>query len=406
MGTRTKKLQIDLKPAAAAGQVSPPAHSEERIQSEIGALSRALAGLLDALPADIQGPTDLARFLRLDTPLASRLLRLARASNVVEAVELMPTINQLRSAVVRAGESVSGPALAEANNALDRFQALVDELGGDQGWFESLASMHLSGGVRRVDLAHRRAAFKANSHLWGRTVDCLSAVAVCYLADDGDSLDSVYNFGYIKARVLHPNRSFVSTTYTPLANNPEAMKRIREPELLRDFSDLQEASVIRRYEEGRTHTEIRMQGERPTSPQTAVIRNFLPRFTALSHQECYYRMQITWPAARVHVDLAIEAGLSDPSSIILDAHANPKNPPAMSGDPGDQVPLHESAQVFRNVDAVPPVPGVPRVPQLFDTSLEWAGLRGRRFDVYRCNIEYPMMHSIIRLLVRFKPLRG
>ena len=404
MNTRREKSEVDPQRSAAGDHGRAPAHSEVRIREEVGALSRALAGLLDTLPGEIQGPTDLGRYLGLDTPLASRLLRLARASTVVEAVELMPTINQLRSAVVRAGESVPGPAAVDANAAIDRFQALVDELGGDQSWFESLASMHLAGGVRRVDLAHRRAAFKANSHLWGRTVESFSTVAILYLAEDGDSLDAVYNFAYIKARVLHPGRSFESTTHTPLANNPESMKRLRAPVLLPEFSDIQEADVSKSFDaEGRAHTHVRLRGERPTTPQTIVTRQILPRFAALSEPDsCFYRLTLTWPAERLHFDLAVESGLSDPSTVVLEARANPKETRKWSDDPADRVPLHESPQVFLNVNAVPAVPGVQRVPQIFETSLEWAGLRGKRFDVYRCNLEYPMMHSQVGIWVRLR----
>lgn len=401
MSERQQKPRAGEADVAAAGPALPHAFLEDRIRGEFATLGRALSALLESLPMDTRRPSDLARFLGLDNPLASRLIRLARASSVVEAVELMPTLNQLRSAVARAGESVPGPAALEAGAALDRFQALVDELGGDQSWFESLASMHLSGGVRRVDMAHRRAAFKANSHLWGRTAECLSAMAILYLADDGDSLDAVYNFGYIKARVLHPNRSFVSTTHTVMANNPESMKRLNSPSLLREWSDIQEASISKTFDsEGRAHTEVRLHGQQSTTPQSIVTRQILPRFAALCEPDsCFYSMTATWPMARMHFDVAVESGLSDPSSLRLEAHANAKEPGKWNDDPSERVPMHELPQVFRNVDAVPPVTGVPRIPQLFESSLEWGGLKGKRFDVYRCNIEYPMMHAMVRMRV-------
>src|SRR5690349_21978367 len=115
-------------------------------------LCASLSRLLDHLPAPVERAAELERALQIDSPLAWRVFRIARAVDPAEAVEHLPTVNQLRRAVGQAEGHVPKAVYDGAMSAIERLGGIVSSLGGDQRGFESLVSALSPGGVRRVEL--------------------------------------------------------------------------------------------------------------------------------------------------------------------------------------------------------------------------------------------------------------
>ncbi len=176
---------------------APSAKTLKQIRDDVAWLSATLAKLFAQLPGPTARSTDLAHTLGVDKPLGSRLFRIARSADPAEAVGLLPTVNQLLRAVRTAGAKAPGAAADEALAAAERLAAAVEELGGDQRRFESVVSATSPKGVRRVELAQRRGAFRANTHLWGGSVDCTAGVLALLPGSDPGMVDGVYVFGNV-----------------------------------------------------------------------------------------------------------------------------------------------------------------------------------------------------------------
>jgi hypothetical protein len=402
------KLDADMTGGSAGRDA---ALVESRIRAEVAELSASLSALFSALPTPVRRAPDLVRALGVDNPLACRLLRVARAADPAEAVEYLPTVNQVRHAVNQAAELAPGPAADGARTAVERFAGLVDELGCNQRGFESLVSALSPRGVRRVDHQHRRAAFRANAHMWGLSAECVAVVNVLVPGAEPGWFDFHAVQGFVGARIMRPDARVAvkGRLRAPSGENAAADgTAIPGAVLMEAFSTLRDAAL--HEEEGRAGfraTRIEFKGVRPTHAETLFIRRTVARFAPTGTEEyAATNSLVTWPAAMIHKELIVPAGTTDPATAVLEAYANRDDPKgAYELDPRDRVPLHEEVQVIRNVTAPPPAPELPRLPELFAAVTGAHAGAGVRFDVYRVRIAFPMLHSLVSLRVKHVPVQ-
>ncbi len=394
-------------PAASHGSGS----LGSRIRGEVLEFSSALRSLFEQTSGGATRPSDLARALNIDVPLASRLFRVAHALDASEAMDYLPTLNQARRVIEAAMGLAPGAAADRALAALRRFEGLAGELGEDQRDFESIVSMHLPSGVRRVELAQRRAAYRANTHLWGMTTDCFFNMCVFVPSSEPGVFDAALTVGYLGARLLRPGGDFrvrVSSENIPSRVEGTGSEGPGGPPgqamLLREFSTVTDAMLTRVEQPGSGGlSEVVLGGSLPTDAQTVVTRHFLRAAARTSEADsCCIEYLASSPTARLHMDIAVPVGATIPSSVRALAHAN-RHDPRLGYDriPRDRVPLYETPQAFTNEVRMPPAMGVPRLTEMFDSCIAWLGLEGRRFDIYRCDVDCPMLHSVTCLRVGF-----
>lgn len=134
----------------------------------LGLLQAALAELIASVPQHIDKAADLERALGVRKTLAWQVYRMANAQNpLIEGAKLPGQFAMQRffSAAAKAG--VPDANVHAASNAFAEFRQLIRIHAGDRRTFESLVSGVTSSGVEKVELAARKAAFEANSHILG-----------------------------------------------------------------------------------------------------------------------------------------------------------------------------------------------------------------------------------------------
>lgn len=370
------------------------------IRTEVMRLCTALASLFVTLPGAPRRSSEIARVLDIDMPVASRLARMAQASEALEAIEAMPTINQVRRVVARAKALAPGRAAEHADAVIARFEELMRDLGTDQREFESVASMHMGGGVRRVELAQRRAAFRANAHLWGLSVECLSMLFIALPSTQPGVVDAVLVYGYLGARMRRPGVRFQLGVRVHHHESPPPDPNLPEAQLIEQYSTVPGASV-RRVDPDNNFSvcEVCLDSAHPADSHTVFTRQYLPACKRTDDpRSCYTATHVTWPAGNLQLTLAVPVGLSDPDRVSLQAHANRKNPvEAFARHDADGFPLQEVPTVYRDTDVLPPTSLVPHLPDMFASAVQWAGRAGTRFDIYRCDVPFPMLHALLTL---------
>src|SRR5262245_54157825 len=271
-----------------AGQTTTRAVGKEPVEEQLRVVMTGLCGarsrLLDHLPAPVERAAELERALSIDSPLAWRVFRIARAVDPAEAVEHLPTVNQLRRAVAQAEGQVPKGVLDTATGAVERLGGIVSSLGGDQRGFESLVSALSPGGVRRVELTHRRSAFRANVHLWGMHVRCLSLLVVIHPNKETGAHDGYFVHGYHDARPTRPGvpmilrsrlkANFVAPRGTPV---PSAASGDAAPpphvshdtDFLEAFSTLARPALsVTARDDGFVETHVSFKGVSPADAET------------------------------------------------------------------------------------------------------------------------------------------
>jgi hypothetical protein len=160
-----------------------PDHSQAALEARIRAISRSLRETFGAVTRAIGGssarPSRLTRELSIDKSLASRLSRALRAESDYELLSLIPSPTGLRivvGAAVRAG--VERQRCHAAEEALEEFQGLLDDVPGGRAALEALFSGTVVEARDRHERVAKQAVFRGMSHLLGFHCDVLTSAAV------------------------------------------------------------------------------------------------------------------------------------------------------------------------------------------------------------------------------------
>ena len=385
---------------------------EEQIRRVMSGLCSSLSKLLDQLPTAIEKAADLERALRIDSPLAWRVFRIARAVDPAEAVEHLPTVNQLRRAVSQASGLVAPPIFDAATAAVEKLGGIVSSLGGDQRGFESLVSALSPGGVRRVELQHRRSAFRANVHLWGMHVRCLSLLVIIHPNPQTGEIDGYFVHGYHDARPTRPGvpmilRSRLKADYIPaVPQATEAGKSIpqvsHDTDFLEAFSTLPRPSLaVSARPDGFVETHVSFRGVSPADAETIMLGRYVQRAFDITEDVCDLKMFVSWPCEMLHADVLMPTGLTDTAAAALELYTARDDPrQAFQLRREDRAAFHEQVRVFPAIDRPAPSASFPRLREIFEDSVERHGWGGQTYDAYRAQVPYPMMHGLVRLVIR------
>jgi hypothetical protein len=377
-------------------------------------LCGALSKVLDQLSTPIERAADLERALQIDSPLAWRVFRIARALDPAEAVEHLPTVNQLRRAITQASGQVPTAVFEEAVRAANEFGTMVNSLGGDQRGFESLVSALSPGGVRRVELQHRRSAFRANVHLWGMHVRCLSLLVIIHPNEKTGEIDGYFVHGYHEARPTRPGVPMILRSRlkadsphpgaAPAGTPQPAVSH--DTDFLETFSTLPRPSLtVAQREDGFVETHISFRGVSPADAETIIVGRYVTRAFDISEETCDLKMFVSWPCEMLHADVLIPSGLTDPSAAAIELYTCRDDPrQAFSLRRDDRAAFHEQPKVFAGVGRPPPSANYPRLREVFEDAVEKHGWGGGSYDSYRVQVPFPMMHGLVRLVLR--PARG
>jgi hypothetical protein len=393
---------------------NPSQQSTEPIQEQIrcvmSGLCTALSKLLDQFPMAIEKAADLERALRIDSPLAWRVFRIARAVDPAEAVEHLPTVNQLRRAVAQSSGIAPPGAFEAATAAVERLGDIMTSLGGDQRGFESLVSALSPGGVRRVELQHRRSAFRANVHLWGMHVRCLSLMVIIHPNPKTGEIDGYFVHGYHDVRPTRPgvpmilrSRLKAETQRPDPAGAPQPAVS-HETDFLESFSTLpRPALAVSAVKDGFVETRIGFRGISPADAETIMLGRYVQRAFDISEEVCDLKMIVTWPCEMLHADVFMPTGLTDPSAPAVELYTCRDDPrQAFELRREDRAAFHEQVKTFTGVERPPPSAAYPHMREIFDDAMArhgWGG-QGAKYDLYRVQVPYPMMHGLVRLVIR------
>lgn len=379
-------------------------------------LCRGLNRVFESLPTTISRPADVKRALRVDDPLASRLWRIASVAHPIDAVEFLPTINQLRRAVKaaqRAGAG-EGPSLRamEAVEALDVFMRTHT---GDLGQFEALTSRGAADAGEALRLRHRRAAFKTNSQVW--EMHARTAV-VCSIFHEGATAHSEHAEvikGYAGLQVLRPNRRLEVQTsvwyYTPDPQGHEPSEHAHHPLPPALMEDFVEGPLPRMVSTPGRHggldTHISLPALDRSAAATFYTEQVVPDTNTLAEPDPAWKLQalVRLPSELLHLDLWIPSGWSDPATFserTFGCLCAPER--ARECREADHIEVHSDVQTFLNVrgDEPPAAPEVARWSEAIASATARLGLSERRFDVYRCRVKFPVLHSVVGLMVKAK----
>lgn len=407
-------------PEPAAALARPPSQLESHILGVADDLVAAVRVVVAEGTERGAGPVAIARSLRIDKVLASRVLKALRMHDPMSAAYAMPGPDPLRRfvrAAARCGASPVGVSRAEAT--IDAFERLIRDQIGDRSLLDAVLTASIPDARREFELRRKQAAFKAISQLKGLQARAILATVFLAPSDDDEHMDVVWVNGVAGLHRVRPGAVVKLTTRrmapTGASRSPSTLDghEITEPGhlCLTEFCSKPMPTIdVRQSNEVMTYT----LGGEAFGAQAAVDlvfvevnRRELKRRVPLGTKRLSYVFaEITPPAEVVQFDVVVHESLfagQDPTLRIYDASfdgvANP-NDPSRDVDRYDLLEASESIERLGAGLRLARSNDVPRYLDLTGTVFDRMGWRAPEFRGYRCRIVYPVYGSQVLMAFR------
>jgi hypothetical protein len=404
-------LMSVVKPVQVASQAEPLAlESFEAAAADVlDGLQRACAELLDKVPGSVHRAVDLERGLGLDKKLAWQLFKIARAAQPIAEASHVPVRSSSRRLLDAARrKKVSAKTIQRLERSLERFEEFVAEHGGDREGFLALTSGMGLESNELAELKVRKALFRANTHVWG--VQCATMVRTTILHhrpgpdEIEDSVQIIGNIGMQRLRHdarfdIHRFKSHTSPHKDDPPYTPE--RKIHELGILEEFSTKPlPQSIVHREPTGEVETELLF----PVSGRAGAVTLHTSQLTTAAfagHQPDHgFNTLMRLPTEMFICQALIPRGLTDPATARVAVYGRRVAVERVFElRPADLLPQREIVAHLGVRESLPPIPEAPQHEDAVRHVLGKLGWLGTKFDVYRCIVRYPVLHTMIHVNV-------
>ncbi len=348
----------------------------------------------------------MQRQLGVGNTICWQVSRIVHADSLVSAARHAPlpqATGQFLEAAERVG--VSRQILTDVRAAAEEFRGFMKEHADDQASFDTLiAGVSGDDGQDTIQVRHRRAAYRAESHIWGFQRDVGAMVAFVRKSDRADTFDVAALLCQVGYRRLRTEASATVASFGDVATwgstmrplDADAMRTYGSPLVPQLCSDplpvlesvpLRTGALVYRLADaslGRNGSKDLTFGLFCTDPPEAVDGR--PSFS-LSHS-------LFCPTGRVILSLFVDRESC--------GHRLPTAVTRLNGfgddDPrGQPLPLHERVLPLGPADRAPACDGFPRYQQALRYVSDVTGWPLDRFDTFQLTVDFPVFASQISL---------
>lgn len=421
-------------PSTSANQIKrraaaiPPIFTAETLSNDVkevlADLCKSLSGLIEALPSQPARPTDVAKVLGINGPLAWQVFRVATASDPFESVQYLPTSRQLLRVVDAAEQAgATEDALELARVVCERYHTIATSQAKDHAEFESLLGSLASGAAEQIDVKHRRALFRGNSHVYGIQARTVYAAMILHARKEPEfPTASTLLLGRVGVHAMRPN--------VPLTINAVAIASDKSAKAeAADLPPIAPDSALKSFPIGPTRLieglasqhRLKLEQEairggksrsrvvfpgigRGASVSFMLVQDFLSRVRIGSESTAVF-LRLTLPCEKLVLDLLIPEGHMESPRASVKVYANRD---WMEGEEDylhehNILPIRSTLVHTPGVQDVPSTPDVPGLSPIVRQVMREKDWHGTKYDFYRCTIDYPIMHA--RAYLRVEPTR-
>lgn len=385
---------------------------EHEVRDVLHRLRLSLSNVLMAVGHGLmhQRATELQQTLNIRSTLAWRIHRFVRADDPVQEAVTLPgrtAMGRFFEAARRYG--VEEQRIRDAEEAMEAFEAMLKQYAETRTAFDSMITDIAGEAGSAVDLSYRKAAYSANSHIWGVQVGTRFSSMLCYRGSDR-FIDMVNIHGAINLRQIRASQPFVLVrTHTERTPGSRLGQPIDEESheqygvsILPEFCSTPTPQI-------ETHTDSNGELVAELIPSAMGKRGAVSAVVATLHKQFAYRYKL--PKAPTlttfgRIDAPYEVCLAD---ILIEEGAYGSLPEDfetwiigrhLTGIDNlrdlDRQTLWSQAVAYlgRGTSRLA-TPYVQRYPDLIEYVAQRVGIDAQRLHVYRCCIEYPVMPSTV-----------
>lgn len=384
-----------------------------------------LATVVEHLRPPITRATQLRRLLKLGQKVSWGLFTAATTRDPRTLPSLLPKRRGMETFLSAAAErGVPQDVIQRARSAFDRFEDSVTRHAGSRDVYETMAAeldadrLGTHGQeAASADLRHKRAAFRANSLLWGRQARLATVVRICHPSETPGLLDLVSIRGLEGLRrtrrtsrlhltVHHwhvtmpgdPDKPGSREPLDPRESGPEDMWLIRDfcSQPLPQFRLCESNDGYRKYE--LLSDAVGAAGEVTCYiGEARRAESVLPG--SAPGAESAISIAVGTPSEICNVDMLMHKDICGTAPPEVAVYAWP-----LDGSPeyrdSDLMPQKESAEYLGTGIETARNPTMPRHADLLKYATDRMGWNPDDFRVFRCRVRYPILYSRIRMTFR------
>jgi len=382
-------------------------------------MQNAFAGLIASIPYNHDGvrkAADLHKALQLDRKLAWQFYKIATADNPLSVGSSVPKkVSLARLFKAATDRNVPEHVVDRAAAAFDQFEKFVAGHAGDREVFGSMISSLESTSADQLDLAHKKASFKAASHFLGVQAKTMLQCWMMLPGEQPNTHDVASVRGMFGLKRLRADVPWVISRLRTDHTDGQVMNSLKhEPldpgglgphgiTLLKDFCS-QPLPEFRTRKSPFGTIEVELVGEKVgraslvTCLTGEVTRCGLPTHRIEDHTVHSTCAQVRTPCEVLIHDFIVFEDLFGPIKPRLAVGSDHRDTHShLHLRPNDVLPVRESLRYLgRGPDCLHSA-DVPRYAEMFRTVTARLGWDADRFDVYRCRIEYPLMPSSVMI---------
>ncbi len=394
-----------MSPRPSVHEIASHPDFQSGLRDVLGGLRLATASLIEAAPKKVSRPTDLQRLLNVRASLAWQVHRLASSEDTLAAVVHVPYTESMTK-VLAAARAAKFPVrkIERVAQAFEVFEKFVAQHAESRPAFEAMVAGLDESSIAQVDLKTRRAAFRANAHLWGFQATTVYLCGIYGVVPVGDGPVQSYSIrGSFNLRCLRQVRPVpvCRSTVLSVADHTvgQANIGVEAPRVLRDFSS-QDLPAIEATQAGpNAHNYMALPGIGLTSGLDVVMATrVVDRIS--SGEPLGISSLLHTPCEELVADLVLPAGACDPTRLHANVCGCVENVrEAQTGRPEYRLPgTLDLKHLGQDVEALYDA-SLPRSPELVRAVLREGGWSRDRFELFRLRLRYPILHTCIELEV-------
>jgi hypothetical protein len=366
-------------------------------------LRDAVRRVLAAAPSDSARPKDLGKAFDLDYALAWQIHALAHQSDPLTSARVIPKSGAMERFVLAAAKRTTEELAAGVRDAYEAFEQLVSDLAEDRDTFDAMLTLQHpqdGAGLRRI----RRAAHRANAAAWGVTCRCKTHMTAFRIRPTGE-FDAMTILGYVGLQRLHAG-AMISTLASSRAWGKKGPADGTSANHVCELIEEACSRPLLRIEGGPGLDDVPgeylvMDGLGKRSVSTVYWRNLhlaIPDTTAEPPHNVSSTCRI--PAERLVLDFLLPRGWVKEDS--AQTWITPDSGRYVTHNPATPycLPFEGAGRYLGRSLSSLHTSASPHHADLMRAELERMGWQDTEFDIFRCEVEYPLLHSSAILSVR------
>lgn len=411
----TPKIEQAIR-AAAVDPVPSESGLDITRQAEatLSKLKQAITAVIHGLDEEIHRGIDVSKVLGLNRALGWAIHRVITAPDGISAEPYMPTQATLRRFLLAAGEKGASPqAVARTYEAFNEFEALVRRHARDRATFSTMLR-DLQGDKSNTDnLKLRRTAYKVQRELLGVHADLFFQMSMFVPDADMVALDHVNVKGWVNIQRIRSSSSFLSENGILLRNGDGDALPMPEPiepgatseiglSLLQRFCS-RPLPQFRSFKEGDTLITQAYSEEVGKQSAATYFIGGVVREPVRTRAHPLFRVQRSYMTVSAEVfirDLWIHRSMCIGKPPYAEVYyQRPTFIPTRTLEAADILPDHAEVEMLGTGIDADMGKEIARYPELVCYIAEKRGYPIDEFTLYRCRVEYPILGSIIRVVV-------